>query len=57
MNNNTKRNKPAILEANKNAKRKSTKPKVAASASRIAEKGPSLLEQTYMCGRLPRPTA
>ena len=56
MNNNSKRNKPEILKANIGAKRKSTQAKVARSASKIADKGPSLLEQAYICGHLPRST-
>jgi hypothetical protein len=54
MNNNSKRNKPAILKDNIGAKRKSKKPKVAASASRYGKPGPSLLEQSYICGHRPR---
>jgi len=48
MNKNSRRNKPAILEANKNAKRKSRNAKVAAKEQSGDKKGMSLIDQAKM---------
>lgn len=45
MNKNTRKRKPAILEANKGAKRKSTKAKVAAKEQSGENKGMGLIDQ------------